>query len=99
MSTTGFWKSSPHRTYRKHDNLSFRKYDRSLVKLIKMDGNKDESERCIKIAQKYYSDGDKERAIKFLNKAERLYPTEKAKGEGRCAFNLRFLLGAKCGQT
>ena len=45
-----------------------------------MDGNKDESERCIHLAEKYLRGGDKEKALKFLNKAERLYPSSKAKG-------------------
>ncbi|KAL8616929.1 hypothetical protein ACOMHN_041848 [Nucella lapillus] len=43
-----------------------------------MDGNKDESERCIAIAQRCIADGKVEKAIKFLHKAERLYPSEKA---------------------
>ena len=45
-----------------------------------MEGNKDESERCISIAQRLIADGDKDKALKFLNKAEKLYPSVKAKG-------------------
>lgn len=45
-----------------------------------MEGNKDESERCISLAVQYSKQGDNEKALKFLNKAERLYPTQKAKG-------------------
>lgn len=45
-----------------------------------MDGNKDEADRCIQIALKYIQTGDKEKAKKFLNKAERLFPSERAKG-------------------
>nr|XP_006822895.1 PREDICTED: dnaJ homolog subfamily B member 12-like [Saccoglossus kowalevskii] len=44
-----------------------------------MDGNKDESERCIEIAQQYIASGNCEKAIKFLQKADRLYPSKKAK--------------------
>ncbi|KAJ8336157.1 hypothetical protein SKAU_G00395000 [Synaphobranchus kaupii] len=44
-----------------------------------MEGNRDEAERCIRIATKAAEAGDKEKALKFLNKAEKLYPTEKAK--------------------
>ncbi|CAC5421560.1 DNAJB12 [Mytilus coruscus] len=44
-----------------------------------MDGNKDESERCISLAIKYSKLGDREKALKFLHKAERLYPSQKAK--------------------
>lgn len=47
---------------------------------IKMEGNRDESERCYYLANKYLSQGDLEKAKKFLNKAERLYPTQRAKG-------------------
>lgn len=46
-----------------------------------MDGNKDESEHCISIAQKYINEGDRSKALKFLYKAEKLYPSQRAKGE------------------
>ncbi len=45
-----------------------------------MDGNKDDSEKCLRLAEKYIRLGDREKAIKFLNKAERLYPSKRAKG-------------------
>ncbi|XP_015919230.2 dnaJ homolog subfamily B member 14 [Parasteatoda tepidariorum] len=44
-----------------------------------MDGNKDESEHCISIAQKYINEGDRTKALKFLYKAEKLYPSQRAK--------------------
>lgn len=44
-----------------------------------MDGNKDESERCIGIAEKFINEGQREKAVKYLNKAERLYPSTRAK--------------------
>ncbi|KAM6939820.1 dnaJ homolog subfamily B member 14 [Xenentodon cancila] len=44
-----------------------------------MEGNRDEAEKCINIATRALEAGDKEKAIKFLNKAEKLYPTDKAK--------------------
>ncbi|CAL8331630.1 unnamed protein product [Lota lota] len=44
-----------------------------------MEGNRDEAEKCINIASKALEAGDKEKASKFLNKAEKLYPTERAK--------------------
>ncbi|XP_056136166.1 dnaJ homolog subfamily B member 14 [Lampris incognitus] len=44
-----------------------------------MEGNRDEAEKCITIASKALEAGDKEKALKFLNKAEKLYPTETAK--------------------
>ncbi|KAF3687761.1 DnaJ -like protein subfamily B member 14 [Channa argus] len=44
-----------------------------------MEGNRDEAEKCINIATKAFEAGDKEKALKFLNKAEKLYPTDKAK--------------------
>ncbi|KAJ4944810.1 hypothetical protein JOQ06_013350 [Pogonophryne albipinna] len=46
---------------------------------MKMEGNRDEAEKCINIATKSISVGDKEKALKFLNKAEKLYPTTRAK--------------------
>lgn len=46
-----------------------------------MDGNKDESHRCIDIAVQAFAEGKMEKAEKFLLKAEKLFPTERAKGE------------------
>lgn len=44
-----------------------------------MEVNKDEAERCIELARKYILEGNTDKAEKFLHKAERLYPTQKAK--------------------
>ncbi|XP_025830031.1 dnaJ homolog subfamily B member 14 [Agrilus planipennis] len=44
-----------------------------------MEVNKDEAERCIQLAEKYIKERNKEKAEKFLKKAERLYPSQKAK--------------------
>lgn len=46
-----------------------------------MEGNRDEAEKCIHIATKALEAGDKEKTLRFLNKAEKLYPTEKAKSK------------------
>jgi len=45
-----------------------------------MEGNKEEGLKCIELATNYMKLGDKAKAKRFLIKAERLYPTEKAKG-------------------
>lgn len=45
-----------------------------------MEGNKDESEKCIRIAERAFAAGDKEKALKFVAKAEKLYPSKRAKG-------------------
>lgn len=44
-----------------------------------MDGNKDEAHRCIDIAVQAFAEGKMEKAEKFLLKAEKLFPTERAK--------------------
>ncbi|XP_077552699.1 dnaJ homolog subfamily B member 12-like [Haemaphysalis longicornis] len=44
-----------------------------------MEGNKEESKRCIELAQSYLAQGQKEKALKFLRKAEHLYPSKQAK--------------------
>ncbi|KAM7394375.1 hypothetical protein PAMP_021182 [Pampus punctatissimus] len=44
-----------------------------------MEGNRDEAEKCINIALKAIEAGDKEKAAKFLNKAEKLFPTDRAR--------------------
>lgn len=46
-----------------------------------MYGNKDEAEKCIEIAQNAIKDGNREKAIRFLEKAERMHSTAKAKGK------------------
>ena len=46
-----------------------------------MEGNKDESLKCIKIAQRCIDAGQYEKAVKFLHKSERLYPSKTAKGD------------------
>jgi hypothetical protein len=48
-----------------------------------MEVNKDEAERCIEYAERFILDGKKDKAEKFLLKAERLFPTQKAKGKPR----------------
>lgn len=40
-----------------------------------IEGNKDEAEKCIEIAQNAMATGDYGKAERFLLKAERLYPT------------------------
>lgn len=44
-----------------------------------MDSNKDEALKCIEVAEKYIKERKKEKAQKFLYKAERLFPTQRAK--------------------
>lgn len=44
-----------------------------------IEGNKDEAERCIEIAQLAFSAGNRDKAERFILKAEKLYPTSKAK--------------------
>uniref|UniRef100_A0A8C5PJL2 DnaJ homolog subfamily B member 14 n=1 Tax=Leptobrachium leishanense TaxID=445787 RepID=A0A8C5PJL2_9ANUR len=44
-----------------------------------MEGNKDEAQRCVRIARAALEAGDRERARRFLFKAERLYPSAQAR--------------------
>ena len=44
-----------------------------------MEANRNDCEKCIRIARDAASKGDYEKAIKFAEKAERLYPNEVAK--------------------
>lgn len=46
-----------------------------------MEGNRDEAERCIAIAVHAIREAKIDKAEKFLNKAEKLYPSQKAKGK------------------
>lgn len=42
-----------------------------------MDANKEESDRCVIIAQKCLREGNRSKALKFLQKAHKLCPTSK----------------------
>lgn len=53
-----------------------------------MEVNKDEAERCIEVAEKFVLEGKFDRAEKFLGKAEKLYPTQKAKGRPKYIQNV-----------
>ncbi|OCT99949.1 dnaJ homolog subfamily B member 14-like [Xenopus laevis] len=44
-----------------------------------MESNRDEAERCVLIGKAAIEAGDKERARRFLSKAERLYPSSEAR--------------------
>jgi DnaJ homolog subfamily B member 12 len=46
-----------------------------------MESNKDDSEKCIRIAEKHLSSGNIDAALKFLKKADRLYTTQRSKGK------------------
>lgn len=46
----------------------------------KMDGNKDEALKCRRLAENYLKEGNKERAFKFLHKAQKLYPSKEVEG-------------------
>lgn len=45
-----------------------------------MESNKEEGLKCIDLAKEFMKRGDQSKARKFLQKAERLYPTDTAKG-------------------
>ena len=45
-----------------------------------MEGNKDEALKCCHLAEKLLGTGHKEKAIKFLNKSIKLFPTKRAEG-------------------
>ena len=55
-----------------------------------MDGNKEEGLRCIDLATNYMKLGEKAKAKRFLLKAERLFPTEKAKGRQPTVISIDF---------
>lgn len=46
-----------------------------------MESNKDEAERCISIALKAIQSNQPDRALRFLDKAQRLYPTPRVSGK------------------
>jgi len=46
-----------------------------------MEVNKDEAYRCLDRAEYYISEGDIEKAEKFINKSKKLFPTSEADGK------------------
>ena len=46
-----------------------------------MDGNKDEALKCRELAEKYLREGKKEKALKFLEKSQKLYPSKEVEGK------------------
>lgn len=46
-----------------------------------MEVNKDEAYRCLDRAEYYISEGDIEKAEKFINKSKKLFPTAEADGK------------------
>lgn len=53
-----------------------------------MEGNRDEAEKCVEIAREALNAGDREKAQRFLQKAEKLYPLPSARGEALCVPSL-----------
>lgn len=45
---------------------------------VAMDSNKDEAERCIEISIAALNNNDPDKARRFLEKAQKLFPTSKA---------------------
>ncbi|KAB0343316.1 hypothetical protein FD755_020006 [Muntiacus reevesi] len=44
-----------------------------------MEGNRDEAEKCVEIAREALNAGNREKAQRFLQKAEKLYPLPSAR--------------------
>lgn len=60
-----------------------------------MEGNKDEALHCISLAEKCVKEKNREKAERFLLKAEKLFPTQKAKGKhllSKYLFNMTMLI-------
>ena len=45
-----------------------------------MEGNRDEAERCLNIAEKYIRSGYREKGLRLLEKSIRLYRLKRAEG-------------------
>ena len=46
----------------------------------RMESNRDEALRCVRLAEKFASDGDVDKAARFAVKSNKLFPNDKAKG-------------------
>ena len=45
-----------------------------------MESNRDEALRCLRLAEKFLQEGDKDKAAKFGLKAKKLFPSGEAEG-------------------
>lgn len=77
------------------DVISVRLGASKHFRCIAMDSNKDEAERCIKIALNAIGNDQTDKARKFLEKAQRLFPTDRAKSRLR-RVHFCFLGGFLC---
>ena len=48
-----------------------------------MEGNREEAEKCLHLAEAFLRANNREKCVKFLNKSIKLYSTEKAEGKYR----------------
>jgi hypothetical protein len=46
-----------------------------------MESNREEAFRCLRLADNYLKQGDKDKAGRFGQKAQKLFPTSEAEGE------------------
>lgn len=60
-----------------------------------MESNKDEAERCFAFAKKFISEGDVDKGLKYLYKADKLYPSREVSGK---IVRLQCLLHCHCCQ-
>ena len=49
-------------------------------RVANMDGNKDEAVKCRRLADKFLKEGNKEKALKFLEKSLKLFPSKEVEG-------------------
>ena len=57
-----------------------------------MESNKEESYRCLDLAEKAWRSGDKDKAERLAHKAQKLYPSNESKGKNKVA-DLQNLMG------
>lgn len=66
---------------KRHQGASFGPGKGSVISsAVAMESNKDEAERCIEIAIAALRDNQHDKARRFLEKAQKLFPTDKVKG-------------------
>ncbi|RWS25783.1 dnaJ subfamily B member 12-like protein [Leptotrombidium deliense] len=83
----------------RNNDVDFRmcRINSALLCALKMDGNKDDSEMCFNLAIRFIKEGEKEKALKYLLKAQRLYPSQKIKGLNVILYSLRDVnFGKRC---
>ena len=56
-------------------------HEQSVRQLVRMESNRDEALKCLRLAEKYLAEANELKAERFAQKSMNMFPNERAKGE------------------